>query len=216
MNSERLRRYVLEELAFDPRVSAFGIGVAVENRIVTLTGRVNSATGKTALVNSVKRLKGVRGIVADVEVYRTSGFKVEDEEITERATAMLAWCRTVPHDSITVTVEDGHATLSGTVDWQFQKSEVEEDMRRLAGVTGVDNKITIRMVSHRIDIQKSIKEAIHRLADVHCSQISVAVDDECNVELKGRVVGLQARNTVENAAWMVPGVRSVDNLIRIP
>lgn len=215
VNSERLRRYVLEELAFDPRVDASGIGVTVENRIVSLAGEVHSVTEKTALVNAVKRLKGVRGIVVDVEVCPTAEFKMKDEEIAKRAAAMLAWRRGAPHGSVTVIVEDGHATLSGTVDWQFQKSAAEEDMRGLAGVTGISNEIAIRSVSQKSDIRESIKEAMYRLADVHCSQVNVAVDEEGHVELKGRVVGWQARNAVEDAAWLVPGVCAVENRVRI-
>lgn len=215
MNSERLRRYVLEELAFDPRTDASGIGVAVENRIVTLTGHVRSAADKTAVVNAVNRLKGVRGIVVDIEVRPTAEFKVEDEEIAERAAAILAWRGGSPRDTVTFAVENGRITLSGTVDWEFQKSAIEEDVRRLAGVTGVGNEIAIRSVSQKGDIQKSIKEAMHRLADVHSSQINVAVDEEGRVELKGRVAGWQARNAVEDAAWMVPGVRAVDNRVRV-
>lgn len=215
MNSERLRRYVLEELAFDPRTDASGIGVAVENRIVTLTGHVRSVADKTAVVNAVKRLKGVRGIVVDIEVRLTTEFKVEDEEIAKRAASILVWRGVSPHDSIAIIAENGHVTLCGTVDWQFQKFAIEEDVRRLAGVTGVSSEIAIRSVSQKGDIQRSIKEAMHRLADVHSSQINAAVDEEGHVELKGRVVGWQARNAVEDAAWMVPGVCSVENRISI-
>lgn len=149
MNSERLRRYVLEELAFDPRVDASGIGVMVENRMVTLTGHVRSAADETAAVNAVERLKGVRGIVVGIEVRPASGLKVADEEIAKRAAAMLAWHRAAPCDSITVTVENGHATLSGIVDWRFQKSAVEEDISRLAGVAGIRNEISIRSIPQR-------------------------------------------------------------------
>lgn len=215
VNSERLRRYVLEELAFDPRTDASGIGVAVENRIVTLTGHVRSVADKTAVVNAVERLKGVRGIVVDIEVHPTTEFKVEDEEIAKRAASILVWRGVSPHDSITITVENGHVTLSGTVDWQFQKSTIEEDVRRLTGVTGVSSEVAIRSVSQEGDIQRSIKEAMHRLAEVRSSQINVAVDEEGHVELKGRVVDWQARNAVEDAAWMVPGVRAVDNRVRV-
>lgn len=215
VNSERLRRYILEELAFDPRTDASGIGVAVENRIVTLTGHVRSIANKTAVVNAVKRLKGVRGIVVDIEVRPTIELKVEDEEIAKRAASILVWRGVSPHDSIAIIVENGHVTLSGTVDWQFQKSAIEEDVRRLTGVTGVSSEIAIRSTSPKGDIRKSIQEAMHRLADIHCSQINVAVDEKGHVELKGHVVGWQAKNAVEDAAWMVPGVRAVDNQVRV-
>ena len=35
----------------------------------------------------------------------------------------------------------GWVTLSGHVDWRFQKDAVEQDVRRLPGVTGVTNTI---------------------------------------------------------------------------
>ncbi len=62
--------------------------------------------------------------------------------------------------------------------------------------------------------------ALHRsvlrdLADVHSSQVNVDVDGEGHMKLKGYVVGGQARNTVEDSAWMVTGVRDADDRIRI-
>lgn len=215
MNSERLRRYVIEELAFDPRIDASGIGVAVENRIVSLTGHVHSATDKAAVVDAVKRLKGVRGIVVDIHVRPTAESEIEDQEIAKRSAAVLEWHHSAPRDSVKVTVENGYLTLSGTVDWRFQKVAVEEDLRRLVGVTGIHNGIEIRSVSQKSDIRNSIKEAMRRLADVHSSQVHVDVDAEGHVKLRGRVVGWQARNAVEDAAWMVAGVRDVDNRVRI-
>lgn len=215
MNSERLRRYVIEELTFDPCVDASGIGVAVENRIVSLAGHVHSAAGRMAVVDAVKRLKGVRGIVVDIDVRPTAESKMDDGEIARGAAALLAWHRSVPRDSIAVAVDGGYVRLSGTVDWQYQRLAVEEDMRRLVGVTGIDNGIAIRDASPECDIRESIKEAMYRLADVHPSQINVHADEEGHVKLKGRVVGLQARKAVEDAAWRVAGVRDVDNQLRI-
>ena len=215
MNSERLRRYVLEELAFDPRADASGIGVTVENCVVALTGHVHSAVEKTVVVNAIKRLKGVRGIVVNIDILPTTELKMEDGEIAKRAAAVLAWHRSVPPDSITVTVKNGCATLSGLVDWQFQRLAAEDGILSLSGVTGISNEISIRSTSQKTDIRNAIEEAMHRLADVHASQINVAVDEIGHVKLEGRVVGWQTRNTVEDVAWMVPGVRNVDNRVRI-
>ena len=40
-----------------------------------------------------------------------------------------------------MTVHKGWVTLSGHVDWRFQKDAVEQEVRRLPGVTGVTNTI---------------------------------------------------------------------------
>lgn len=215
MNSEKLQRYVMEELAFDPRVDATGIAVKVNDRIVTLTGHANSAADKDAITEAVKRVRGVRGIVVDIEVRCPPEYYVPDEQIAERATQVLAWKTEIPRDTVKVTVEDGCMTLSGTVDWQFQRQAIEEDLRRLAGVVGVKNEIAIRRVSRTNDIRHSITDAMHRRADVEAAQIHVAVDEAGRVTLKGKVVDWRARNAVEDAAWLVAGVKDVDNRVTV-
>ena len=215
MNSERLRRYVLDELKFDPRIDASSVAVSVEKRIVSLTGHVHSVADKAAVVDAVKRLKGVRGIVVDMDVRPTEQFRIEDEEIAVSAAAVLAWHPVAPKDAVKVTVENGCLTLSGAVDWNFQKAAIEDDLRKLAGITGIRNEIVLRRTTQEVDIKQSIKEAMRRLADVHSANVNVDVDGEGHVKLKGRVVGWQARNAVEDAAWMVAGVRDVDNRVRV-
>lgn len=215
MNSERLRRYVLEELAFDPRVDASGIGVTVEERIVKLTGHVHSLADKIAVAEAVERVKGVRGVVLDVEVRCAPDSHVSDEVLAKRATDVLAWDTSLPKDAVKVTVDQGCVTLTGTVDWQFQRSQIESDVRCLAGVVSIDNKIAIRAISRKKDVKRSIKEAMHRRADVQASSIRVDVDEEGRVTLKGKVGDWQARNAVEDAAWLIAGVKDVDNRVRI-
>jgi len=214
MNSERLRKYVLEELAFDPRVDASGIGVSVDERIVKLTGHVHSLADKIAVAQAVERVKGVRGVVLDVEV-RCPDAHISDDVLVKRATDVLDWDTTLPRGAVKVSVDQGCLTLTGTVDWQFQRSEIEKDLRCLAGVIDIDNKIAIRSISCKQDVKRSIKDAMHRRADVQASNIRVDVDENGKVTLKGKVEDWQARNTVEDAAWLIAGVKDVDNRVRV-
>lgn len=215
MNSEKLRRYVLEELKFDPRVDASGIGVAVNDRIVTLTGHAHSFADKAAIADAATRVKGVRGIVLDVDVHRPPEYEIPDDEIAKRASAVLDWNTKIPPGAVKVTVEEGCLTLSGTVDWQFQRCEAEEDLRRLAGVSGLKNEIQIRRISQKDDVRHSIQDAMHRRADIQACQIRVDVDENGHVTLKGKVDDWQARNTVEDAAWLVAGVKDVENRVKV-
>lgn len=215
MNSEKLRKYVMEELAFDPRIDASGIAVKVEDRIVTLVGHANSAADKDAITEAVKRIKGVRGIIVDIEVRCPPECHVSDEQIIERATQVLAWRTDIPQDDVKVTVEGGRMTLSGTVDWQFQRQAIERDLQFLAGVISVKNEIAIRRASCSSDIYSAITDAMHRLADADTAQIHVDVDENGRVTLRGKVADWRARNTVEDAAWLVAGVKGVDNLVTV-
>ncbi len=215
MNSEKLHRYVLEELKFDPRVDASGVGVSVHDRIVTLTGHVNNYADKVAIADAIARVKGVRGVVMDIEVRRSPEFQLTDEEVAKRAATVLDWNTAIPRGAVKVTVEDGFVTLSGSVDWQYQRAQAEQDLRGLAGVAGLTNQIVIRRATKKEDIKNSIKEAMHRRADVQCSAIRVDVDEEGKVVLKGKVCDWIARNAVEDAAWLVAGVRNVDNQVKV-
>ena len=215
MNSEKLHRYVLEELKFDPRVDSSGVGVSVHDRIVTLTGHVNNYADKIAIADAVARVKGVRGVVMDIEVRRSPEPQLTDEEVAKRATTVLDWNTAIPRGAVKVTVEEGFLTLSGSVDWQYQRAQAEQDLRGLAGVAGLTNQIVIRRVTKKEDIKNSIKEAMHRRADVQVSAIRVDVDEQGQVVLKGKVHDWIARNAVEDAAWLVAGVRNVDNQVKI-
>lgn len=215
MNSEKLHRYVLEELKFDPRVDSSGVGVSVNDRIVTLTGHVNNYADKVAIADAIARVKGVRGVVMDIEVRRSPEFQLTDEEVAKRAATVLDWDTAIPRGAVKVTVEDGFVTLSGSVDWQYQRAQAEQDLRGLAGVAGLVNQIVIRRATKKEDIKNSIKEAMHRRADVQCSAIRVDVDEEGEVVLKGKVGDWVARNAVEDAAWLVAGVRKVDNQVKV-
>ena len=129
MSDHRLQQDVLDELAFEPRVKAAHIGVVAKAGVVTLTGFVTSYTEKFAAEAAVRRVNGVKAIAEEIEVRLPMDKKRADDEIAERALRILHWDELVPDERIAVKVENGMVTLSGTVDWQYQKSEAEHDIR---------------------------------------------------------------------------------------
>ncbi|MGO7830387.1 BON domain-containing protein, partial [Rhizobium johnstonii] len=68
MDDITLRQNILDELEFDTSIDDASIGVAVDNGIVTLTGRVSSYSEKQTAEGVVKRVKGVSGIAEEIEV----------------------------------------------------------------------------------------------------------------------------------------------------
>lgn len=58
MSDLNLRKFILEELEFQPDIDAANIGVTVENGVVTLTGHVNSYAQKISAERAVKGIKG--------------------------------------------------------------------------------------------------------------------------------------------------------------
>jgi len=69
MEDKTLRRLVQEELDWQPSIDAADIGVTVEQGIVHLVGHVSNYAQKVAAENAVKRVKGVRGFVEDLQIH---------------------------------------------------------------------------------------------------------------------------------------------------
>jgi osmotically-inducible protein OsmY len=116
------------------------IDVAVEDGIVTLTGRVESPATKAIAERAVKRVPGVRSVANDLRV--TTGSERTDTDIAREALHRLRNNRAIPV-GVQVVVADGVVTLDGTVRWLHQRTCAESAVKYLAGVKGVVNEITL-------------------------------------------------------------------------
>jgi hyperosmotically inducible protein len=214
MTDKRLRQDILDELDYDPKIDATNIGVIVEGGVVTLTGYLPSYVQKSATIDAVRRLKGVRAVADQIQVRFPDDKQLADDQIAQRALDILEWDVQVPSDAIQVTVHNGWITLSGEVSWQYERSAAEDDVRRLSGVKGVINNIVIKRRPQLPDLQRRIENALKRHAEIEAKAIQVAVDDG-KVTLSGKVRDLEERTAVENAAWSAPGVRLVEDRLTI-
>jgi osmotically-inducible protein OsmY len=214
MTDQNLKQSVLDELAWDPSVSEAHIGVAAHGGVVTLTGHVGSYAEKCAAEHAVGRVSGVKAIAEKLEIRCLYGVGHDDENIAKQALNVLAWDLSVPKDKIKVKVEKGWITLSGDVHWYYQKNAAETDVRKLFGVMGVSNLITIEPRVQASDIQKKIKAAFERNAEFEAENIIVSIEGG-TVTLSGKVESYYERTLAENTAWSAPGVTQVNDLITI-
>jgi osmotically-inducible protein OsmY len=215
MSELRLRQDILAELEYEPSVNAAHIGVAVDKGVVSLTGHVDNYAEKLAAVAAVRRIRGVLAIADEIEVRYPSDKKTSDDEIAKRAVDILRWDTTVPSGSIQVTVRDGWVTLTGTVDWYYQKTNAEQDIRKLSGLHGVIDRIEIKPRVQAENVKRKIEDALKRHAEIEANAIRVTVQDNNKVLLEGKVDNWDARNAAEVAAWSAPGVKSVEDHLTI-
>jgi len=211
MGDLQLRQDVVDELEYEPSIDAAHIGVAVDKGVVTLTGHVATYAEKQAAIAAVRRIKGVRAIADEIEVRYTSDKKASDDEIAKRAIDILDWDTMVPSGSIQVMVHDGWITLTGSVDWHYQREQAEEDVRKLSGVRGVINTVEIKPSVQAEDVKRKIEEALKRYAAIDDNAIQVTVPERNKVVLEGKVSSWDERHAVETAAWSAPGVKSVED-----
>lgn len=212
-NDLALRADIEAELEFEPSLTAAGIGVAVKDGVATLTGHVPSFFEKLAAERATGRVKGIRAIAEELEVRLPFNVQHDDQEIARRALNILEWGTFPSVKAEHVKVEKGWVTLSGEVTWQYQKESATAAIRRLAGVTGVSNLITIRPRVTPGDVHDRISKAYKRNAELESAGIRVSVEGG-KVSLSGKVRAWDDRRAAENAAWAIPSVTQVvDDLI---
>lgn len=154
-----LQHDVIAELEWDPSVDHTKIGVIASNGVVTLTGTVASFATKLAAEKAVRRVAGVKAIAEEIIVRYPADAKTSDPEIARRVLDVFSWDAAVPRDEISVKVEKGWVTLSGTVDWFYQSEEARKAASRITGVVGISNLIEVRKLPSVADVHERIMMA---------------------------------------------------------
>ena len=215
MSDERhIQQAVLDELRWEPRLEAAHIGVTVHQGVVTLGGHVETYAEKHDSAVAAHRVKGVKAVANEIEVRLPVDDQRTDEDIAAAALERLAWDVTIPDRTVHLSVEDGWVTLSGEVDWQYQRENAEQALQRLLGVTGISNEIVIKKQVDAGHISDEIMHALHRSWFFDPKTIDVRVDDG-TVHLTGTVHSPHDRQLAAASAWAAPGVIDVRNDIAI-
>ena len=212
MSDRTVHERVLSELEWEPSVNAAHIGVVVEDGVVTLTGHVGSYAEKIAAERAVKRVAGVHAVAQEIEVRYPSDKKMQDDQIAKRALDILSWNTTIPEDRISVTVQGGWVTLTGEVDWWYQRQDAESAVRKLTGVRSLSNNIAVKPRVQASDVKQRIETAMKRTAELEAAKIRVSAVGG-KVTLEGEVHAWYERDLAERTAWSAPGVTSVDDRI---
>lgn len=212
--NDQLQQAVLAELRWEPSVTAAHIGVTADGGVVSLTGHVDSVVEKLAAEAAARRVKGVKAVVEEIEVRLPFDARRTDEEIAAAVIERLAWDASVPGNAVGVKVEGGWVTLSGEVEWQFQRQAAADDAHRLSGVRGVSNQITIRPVVNASLLSDGITHALHRSWFFDPLTVTVSAEGG-KVRLTGTVRTLHERQVAAATAWSAPGVTDVQNEIEV-
>lgn len=205
----KIQEDVVNELQWDPSVSASAVTVSANNGIVTLRGSVPHFIEKLAAEHAAQRVGGVKAVADELEVNFMIPADHTDEEIAQAALNAFKWNYSVP-DSVKLAVEKGWVTLSGEVDWDYQRNAARNTASELLGVAGVTNSITIKSKTQPSDIKTRIESALKRSAESEGRRINVSVTGS-RVTLTGNVHSFSEIEDARLAAFNAPGVMSVDN-----
>lgn len=209
----------------DPATESYEVKTAVTGGFVTLEGIVDSEHERQFAAKVAKGVAGVRDVENKLAV--RDPVSRPDLEIQNDIEQALAWNVLVQGGLVDVEVDQGVATLTGSVGSAAERRLVER-MAWVAGVSAVksealevapwlerDRQRDFEFVIRSDDeIATAIRAALVR--DPRVSADSVKLDVAASaVTLRGSVPTLRASNAAETAARHTAGVLLVQNRLRV-
>jgi len=207
----RVRDAVMRQLEWDPEVDASAVGVTATHGTVTLSGFIDTYSGKLAAERAAKRVHGVRAIANDIAVRLR--LERTDADIAQDAARALELRSAIP-ETVQAVVHHAHITLTGTVEWLYQREIAERAVRHIRGVRGVLNRVTVMPKAAALDVRLRIVNALRQNADLDARQVTVTVSGN-TATLTGTVGTWLQRESAERAAANAPGIAHVDNRIAV-
>ncbi len=214
METTQLQQAVRDELAAEPRIDPREVAVSVtDDGVVCLRGTVGSLRQKRDAAQATKRVQGVQQVKNDLEVRPLIGDRRDDAILRGEVLQTLALNSLVP-PGIDAKVKDAVVTLTGTVNWNFERMEAEATASNVRGIRAIRSELVLIPATKEEDIKLAIQERFERNAAIDSNNVSVETADG-KVTLSGYVSSWAARDAAVEGAWSVPNVTEVQDRLLV-
>lgn len=210
MSDKALALNVKDELFWDPKVDSEEIAVSADDGTITLRGTVGSFRHKHDAKKAAERVHGVVYVDNELSVRILTKSRSADADLRGDVLQAMLLDSLIP-TTVDAKVQDGYVTLSGAVDWQYQRDEATFVAGNVLGVTGLDNEILIGGDTRTVDeVSGDIQKAFKRDAKIDADSLAVAASGG-TVTLSGSVRSWSEHDAALSAAWAAPGVTTVND-----
>lgn len=209
-----LQKRVHDKLLHEPGLDSSRIGVYVDRGVVALSGYVHSLVERHLAEQAARRAAGVDAIANELQVDLLPNTRRDDVSIAQAVRDALHWNVQAPEHALKVTVSNGCVTLAGTVQTDLQRLAAKEVTGQLEGVISVVDRIGVHPTIDARRVKRQLAAALHRNATREAGDIEIETHGG-EIILRGTVPSWSERDRVQEAAWSIPGVTAVDNLLAV-
>ncbi len=210
MTDDALALDVKDELFWDPKVDSEEVAVSASDGTITLRGTVGSFRQKRDAKKAAERVGGVVYVDNELSVRILTESRRADADLRGDVLQAMQLDSLIP-TTVDAKVQDGYVTLTGAVDWQYQRDEAAFVAGNILSVTGVDNEILVGGDGRAVSgVSDGIQKAFKRDAKIDADNLSVAASDG-TVTLSGSVRSWSEHDAALTAAWAAPGVTTVND-----
>ncbi len=214
-----LRRRILQSSSL--RVQ--GLAITANAGQILIKGNVSSLTQREQATLLASEIRGVRAIENEMQVVFTS--KRSDDEIAsdvEGAMRRDVYLNTLP---INISVGNGVVVLTGTVGNAYQRERATQEVRRVANVADVDNRLEVQWLLERgvrgalprpsdQDLKIAVEAELVENLRINASDISVSATDG-HISLRGSVGSFAEKQLAGESVMSVAGALWVSNLLAV-
>jgi len=204
-----LKNEILYALDQDPKIDASHIGIIVDNGIVTLTGRVHSLADSVHALKVTKKVSGVKAVAQEIQVIEdNTESDNSDETISVNITKYFERDTMVPESQIQISVHNGCVTVTGYVEWLYQKNAIEQVLRGVEGVTDYTNQVRVELPKTDDQMEAMIGSKIANVQSIDSDGLNIAVHGG-EVTLGGVIENRIVHNKLIDTVSVLPGVDKV-------
>lgn len=201
------------ELERTPELDASRLTVWAASSAVTVSGAVGSYSALTAVGHAMRRVRGVSSAIINVVVDPAASRGATDGDIRRVVERALTWAPAVP-SAVKSQVRNRHITLTGEVDWDFQRRAAQQAVEDLRGVSSLDNRITLSRCRHVETAGQRLEYAMLRNPRLDASHVSVTIVEHTAI-LTGHVATLEEKKQAGLATWVCSEVTQIENRLAV-
>ena len=213
-SDENVQKAVEDTLKMEPFLTNAAFVVTVVNGNATISGSVDRFAKKEQAEWIAKQVTGIKSVFSEIDVNISTWEQKNDADIKTEVLNAFRWNWNTLNHKIIVKVENANVTLSGELEWKYQKDAAMMAVSNLIGVKGIINNIIIAPNSH-IKVSKTVIErALKNHVDLDIRDINVEVNGKI-ITLTGSVETWFQKELASRIAWKAPGVENVCNNLKI-